>query len=235
MGSLVAPFSRGGACENRGYPLVAGMAGGVPAVVLADAADSHRSTMEFFVAAEFLQQYKASVKKFMPWLLGLSCDEELIGVAGLRPAVCSSLFIEQYLDRRIEEEVALHTGFPVRRDRIIEIGNLAGHYPGVTRALFPILTELLLKRGYEWCVCNTTPTVQNALLRLGIPIIPMVRALPERLGDERYTWGSYYASETTVIAISPLAAHDALMSKPDFMAMCSIVLEDQAALLPAAG
>jgi hypothetical protein len=232
MCSAAVSLARGGICGGSIHAMGVNLAGGVPGVVLADGDDSHRPEMESFVAREFLQQYSATVKKFMPWLLGLSCDNELIGVAGLRPAAQGQLFIEQYLDRRIEEEVALYTGLPVERDSIIEIGNLAGHYPGVTRALFPLLTELLFKRGYQWGVCNTTPTVQNALMRLGIPIVPMVRALPERLGVERFAWGSYYTKETTVIAISPVAAHDALMSKPDLMAMCSIALSDQSDLLP---
>jgi hypothetical protein len=205
---------------------------GIPEVVIADSVAVERLVMEAFVAAEFLEQYGANVKQFMPWLMGLSCNEKLVGVAGLRPAADGPLFIEQYLDRSVEDEVGLHTGLPVTRSQIIEIGNLAGHYPGVTRALFPLLTELLHKRGYQWCVCNTTPTVQNALLRLGIPIVPMVRALPERLGVQRFAWGSYYSTETTVIAISPPAAHDALMDKPDLLAMCSLALADQLTLLP---
>jgi hypothetical protein len=235
MCSAMLSIDRGGVCRPRGRTMSVSISDGIPEVVIADRHAVERPTMENFVAAEFLQQYSANVKNFMPWLLGLSCHEKLVGVAGLRPAADSPLFIEQYLDRSIEDEVELHTGLPVARQHIIEIGNLAGHYPGVTRALFPLLTELLYKRGYQWCVCNTTPTVQNALLRLGIPIVPMVRAMPDRLGVARFAWGSYYATETTVIAISPAAAHDALMDKPDLLAMCSMALAEQSGLLPLAG
>jgi hypothetical protein len=235
MCSAMLSIERGGVCNPRGRMMSISISNGIPEVVIADSHALERLPMENFVAAEFLQQYSANVKNFMPWLLGLSCEDKLVGVAGLRPAADGSLFIEQYLDRSIEDEVELHTGLPVARQRIIEIGNLAGHVPGVTRALFPLLTELLYKRGYHWCVCNTTPTVQNALLRLGIPIVPMVRAMPDRLGAARYAWGSYYATETTVIAISPAAAHDALMGKPEILATCSIALAEQSRLLPLAG
>lgn len=218
---------------GRGVPGIS-LTGSMPEVAIAGTGGIERRVMEQFVAGEFLQQYGANVKTFMPWLLGLSCTDQLVGVAGLRPAGDGSLFIEQYLDRPIEEEVALHTGLPVKRHRILEIGNLAGHYPGVTRALFPLLTELIYMRGYEWGVCNTTPTVQNALLRLGIPIVPMVRALPERLGAARFMWGSYYTHETTVIAISSAAAHDVLMGKPALAAACSLALAGQYDHLPKA-
>jgi hypothetical protein len=233
MCSAMLSVERGGGYSPRGRLVGISLTNGAPEVVIADQTAVERPAMEAFVAAEFLQSYGANVKNFMPWLLGLSCDDKLVGVAGLRPAATSPLFIERYLDRSIEDEVSLHTGLPVARQGIVEIGNLAGHYPGVTRALFPLLTELLYKRGYQWGVCNTTPAVQNALMRLGIPIVPMVRALPERLGAERFAWGSYYATETTVIAMSPAAAHDALVDNPELLAVCSLSLADQWALLPA--
>lgn len=235
MNASILTMGRGELCTPHDRMMGISLTGGLPEVVIANASALERPTMEAFVAAEFLQQYSANVKNFMPWLLGLSCNEKLVGVAGMRPAKDGPLFIEQYLDRSIEDEVKLHTGLPVARQKIIEIGNLAGHYPGITRALFPLLTELLYKRGYQWCVCNTTPTVQNALFRLGIPIVPMVRAMPDRLGVARFAWGSYYSTETTVIAISPSAAHDVLMDKPELLATCSLALAEQSSLLPLAG
>lgn len=235
MNASIVTVARGDLCTPHERTMGMSLTGGLPEVVIANSSAVERPTMEAFVAAEFLQQYSANVKNFMPWLLGLSCNEQLVGVAGMRPAKDGSLFIEQYLDRAIEDEVGLHTGLPVARKKIIEIGNLAGHYPGITRALFPLLTELLYKRGYQWCVCNTTPTVQNALFRLGIPIVPMVKAMPDRLGAARFAWGSYYSTETTVIAISPAAAHAALMDKPELLATCSLALAEQSSLLPFAG
>lgn len=223
------------ACRERiGTMAGISLTASLPEVVIAGARDVERSAIEHFVANEFLRQYGAVVQQFMPWLLGLSCHDELVGVAGLRPAADGPLFIEQYLDRPIEAEVALHTGLPVARHRILEIGNLAGHYPGVTRSLFPLLTELIYMRGYAWGVCNTTHTVQNALFRLGIPFVPMVRAVPERLGNARFAWGTYYSTETTVIAISSRAAHDALMDKPALAAACSLALATHYRQLPAA-
>ena len=223
------------ACRERiGTMAGISLTASLPEVVIAGARDVERSAMQQFVAAEFLDKYGARVQQFMPWLLGLSCHDELVGVAGLRPAADGPLFIEQYLDRSIEAEVALHTGLPVARHRILEIGNLAGHYPGVTRSLFPLLTELIYMRGYAWGVCNTTHTVQNALFRLGIPFVPMVRAVPERLGNARFAWGTYYSTETTVIAISSRAAHDALMDKPALAAACSLALATHYRQLPAA-
>lgn len=226
-------------CSERltsasGRLLAGNLLAGIPDVVIAGPADCVREPMEQFVAAEFLQQYSANVSVFMPWLLGLSCADQLLGVAGLRPAADYHLFIENYLDRPIEAEVALHTGMPVKRRHILEIGNLAGHIPGVTRSLFPLLTELIYRRGYAWGVCNTTPTVQNALSRLGIPVVPMVRALPERLGAARFAWGSYYAHETTVIAISSAAAHEVLLGKPALAAACSLALGEHDHQLPMA-
>ena len=54
----------------------------IPEVVIAGEQAVERPVMERFVAAEFLAQYSANVKTFMPWLLGLSCGEQLGGGAG---------------------------------------------------------------------------------------------------------------------------------------------------------
>jgi hypothetical protein len=138
----------------------------IPVVAMTGEGDAERVVMEHFVASEFLQRYGACVKTFMPWLLGLYHRAELVGVAGLRPAGDKKLFIEQYLDRAIETEIAQHVGVPVARATVLEIGNLAGQIPGVTRTLFPLLTELIYRHGYAWSVCNTTPAVRNALRRV---------------------------------------------------------------------
>lgn len=195
-------------------------AGDIPMVAMTGEGDAERVVMERFVASEFLQRYGACVKTFMPWLLGLYHHTELVGVAGLRPAGDEKLFIEQYLDRAIETEIAQHVGVPVARATVLEIGNLAGQIPGVTRTLFPLLTELIYRHGYAWSVCNTTPAVRNALRRVGIPFQVIARATPERLGAARFAWGSYYTQETVVIAISLPAAHAALLCRPTLAAAC---------------
>lgn len=217
-----------------GNRMAVSLTGALPEVALCGVGQAGRAGLEAFVAQEFLQHFGANVKTFMPWLLGLSMSDELVGVAGLRPAGDGPVFIEQYLDRPIEQEVALHAGCPVRRNRILEIGNLAGHYPGVTRSLFPLLTELIYMRGYEWGVCNTTPAVQNALRKLGIAFIPMLQAMPERLGAARFAWGSYYQHETTVIAIPSRAAHRVLLTRPALAAACSLALAELISGLPQA-
>ncbi len=229
-----ASFHASRTCDAPGSRFAVSLTGSMPEVTLAGAGQAGRGDLESFVAREFLQHYGANVKTFMPWLLGLTTDDQLVGVAGLRPAGDGEIFIEKYLDRSIEAEVAAHAGVSVRRNRILEIGNLAGHYPGVTRSLFPLLTELIYMSGYEWGVCNTTPTVQNALRKLGIAFIPMVQAMPERLGTGRFAWGSYYQHETTVIAIPSLAAHKVLMSKPALAEVCSLALSDVIDELPQA-
>jgi hypothetical protein len=190
-------------------------------VQLADEENAARAEMESFVARAFLRCYSANVTSFMPWLLGVKRGEALWGVAGLRPAVAEGLsrplFVEQYLDYPIEQVVAQYAACTVARSSIAEVGNLAGHRSGITRALFPLLTELLYENGYQWVVCNATSTVQNALARLGFTVIPLARAEPQRLGSARFSWGRYYDAETTVIAISVQDSHAALQSNPDVL------------------
>ena len=91
----------------------------VPGIVIAGhGTDGKRLSLEGFVAREFFQRYGAKLNNFMPWLLGLSCDGQLAGVAGLRPAADCSLFIEQYLDVPVETALEACTGQLVERNTI---------------------------------------------------------------------------------------------------------------------
>lgn len=208
----------------------------VPGIVIAGHGGGEtRAALEAFVAREFFQHYGARLETFMPWLLGLSVDGQLAGVSGMRPAAGNPLFIEQYLDEPVEMALQACTGKAVARNTILEIGNLAGHHIGVNRALFPVLTELTYMRGYSWVVCNATRTVQNSLRRLGIPVVAIQRAEPERLGAARFIWGSYYATESTVIAMSSADAHQVLLSKQQGLAKaCATGLINHYQCLPAA-
>ena len=100
------------------------------------AGDVGRADLEAYVRTRFAAKHGAAVRTFMPTLIAFRDRQgELRGVAGIRGADESPLYLEQYLDRPIEERLtASLRSSPVdrggvravRRDEIVEVGNLAG-------------------------------------------------------------------------------------------------------------
>lgn len=146
------------------------------------------------IALVYRKAYGATVSSFMPRLLRVSGEQGAFRViVGIRSATEGPLFLETYLDEPIEEAIAAKTGETVRRECIVEIGNLAESRPGDARLGIIASTMYLYTLGYRWVVFTAVPQLLNAFKRLGIEPVEMAEARPERLPEEqRALWGSYY-------------------------------------------
>lgn len=171
-----------------------------PALSLADAGSADRALLEQHVASRFARQYGATIDQFLPLLLRLDLGNQPGAIAGLRFAGRSALFLEQYLDRPVEQAVARRFCEPVDRHQIVEIGNLVSLLPGAASMLFALLPGLLDAAGVRWVVCTATPQVRAMLSGLGFPSKTICAADPAALGEGVGSWGSYYESRPRVIA-----------------------------------
>jgi hypothetical protein len=158
-----------------------------------------RQVLESCIAEKFARQYSARIEQFLPFLLSLKTSGQLGAVVGLRPAARGRLFLEQYLDRPVEQSVAGAFMTPVDRTQVVEIGNLAAVEPGTASMLFGILATVLDVAGIPWVVCTATPQVRAMLDKLRFPAIEICTADPRVLGQQLRDWGTYYASQPTVI------------------------------------
>jgi len=160
-----------------------------------------RASFEQFIAARYAQAYGARLTHFLPQLLGVPGT---VGgwraSAGYGPAQAGALFLEQYLDLRVEQLLAAALGRPVARSAIVEVGNLAAVSGGMARALVPQLARHLHCLGYGWVVFTATRALRNAFARLGLRPLPLAPADPARLPDGGASWGSYYAQDPVVMA-----------------------------------
>jgi hypothetical protein len=160
-----------------------------------------RPSLEGFVAARFAAAYDAQVTHFCRHLVG--ARERGGGwhaAAGYTPAKAESLFLEHYLDEPVERLLARRHGSRVRRERIVEVGNLAATSPGMGRLLITALGVELHRAGYTWVVFTATREIRNAFTRLQLPLTKLVVANPSRLPDKGDTWGNYYAHDPHVMA-----------------------------------
>ena len=158
-----------------------------------------RPLFEDFIRQRFHLVHGADIRHFMPELFGLKDQNNaLCAVAGLRRASTSRLFLEQYLDAPIEHYIPSENEQPTQRDCIVEVGNLAASDTGSARLSIIAITWLLAMGGLEWVTFTGNIGLVNSFHRLGLKPVTLCAADPERLGEDRHHWGSYYESKPWV-------------------------------------
>lgn len=168
---------------------------------LAECRQDDRATVEHFISDTFAQAYGASVQSFMPRLFRINAkDGELLAAFGVRSAEKGDLFLEQYLDRPVEQVIQERSGILPARNRVAEIGNLAAIYPGAVRWMIVAMTVMLYEEGYEWVTFTGTSSLRNGFNKLGLYPVEICPASIVRLeASEQARWGTYYDTRPTVM------------------------------------
>lgn len=174
---------------------------------LVGAADTGRHGLEQFIRDIFHSHYGARVRNCMPQLLELAAiDGRLLAALGLRPAGSETLFLETYLEQAVEHQLGAALaplGINVRREQIMEVGNLAASHAGGARWLIIALTAYLQGAGYDWVVFTALPGLRNSFRKLGLHMIPLGPARLERLpARQQSDWGRYYDGGPEVVAVN---------------------------------
>lgn len=195
--------------------------GDAPALTLqrvSECADPlRRGRLQTFIGASFAARHGARVRHFMPEMLALTtADCEPLAAIGVRAAASGPLFLERYLDRPVEDEIARVHGAPVVRTHIAEVGNLASSGAGHARLLIVALTDLLIAEGFEWVVFTATTEVSNSFRRLELVPLVLGTADPARMGDERADWGTYYDCNPRVMAGAIRDGYETLAARGAF-------------------
>jgi len=160
-----------------------------------------RRAFERFIAERFGRAYGARLTHFLPHLLGVKDGlARWQAAAGYAAAGAQQLFLEQYLDRPIEQALGSAVGRPIARGSIVEVGNLAAISAGMARALIPQLARHLHHMGYRWVAFTATRALRNSFHRLGLKPLPIAAADRARLADRGLSWGSYYDQDPVVMA-----------------------------------
>jgi hypothetical protein len=168
---------------------------------LREAGASDRDELQAFIRHCFDVAHGARIAHFMPRLFSLhERNGGRIAAFGLRAAGCESLFLESYLDMPIEAQLHARFGKVVRREDIVEVGNLSATHAGATRWLIVAISLLLRQEGYRWIAFTATSVVRNALQRLGLTPHELGSATLARLPVElQGDWGDYYQQSPAVM------------------------------------
>lgn len=152
-----------------------------------------------FVAERFASVHGARVSALMPWQAVLRRrDGQLLASVGLRLAGREPLFLEQYLDGPIEQQLATQLQQPVDRSAILELGNLASR-GGMARLLIMLMVRYLNQQQFRYVTFTATTQVQGLFDQLGLAPICLARAQAQRVTDPD-CWGRYYEHGPKVLA-----------------------------------
>ncbi len=166
-----------------------------------DTAD--RAEIEQFIRDIFQLACGARVRFFLPVLMSLrDLDGKLIAACGIRSAGTERLYMENYMDKPIEQVLSERAGSPIKRSDIVEIGNYSVAEMGTSRLLVNAIFNQLHATSKQWAVFTAIQLVQNALIKQNIfPRILCnadIKCLPP---EEQHEWGSYYEQNPQVMAI----------------------------------
>jgi Thermostable hemolysin len=164
--------------------------------------DALRPEVEATIRRVYAERFDARVRSFAPMLVSLhegeGAEARIAAAAGYRIAT-QPLFLETYLDRPVDELLAVHGARPAR-DRIVEVGHLAAARSGEGRRLILRLAQEFARLEIEWVVGTLTEELRALFQRMGIVPIALGAADPARLGTAAADWGSYYDHHPIVLA-----------------------------------
>lgn len=162
--------------------------------------DEGRASLQAFIAAAFLDTYNAEVSHFCNTLIGCrDADGRWIAALGFSLAGDGPTFLEQYLDAPLEQEIGTRSRQAVRRQHIVEVGNLAASHAGAARALIVSMTRFLHSQGLHWVAFTATASLLNSFTRLRLKPGVLAQADPGRLPDAGKSWGTYYSTNPQVM------------------------------------
>ena len=166
-------------------------------------ASPRRAEVEGFIRQIFAAHYGATVPSFAPELFALEQGERITAAAGWRGAqqgaVAERLYLENYLDIPIEQAVSQIAQREVAREKIVEVGNLAAVKAGSSIAFIVRMARHFERLGYEWVVFTATEELIRIFGRVGLPLIALAPADPERVGNDAANWGRYYDTQPIVV------------------------------------
>ena len=170
-----------------------------------------RPPIQAFIREVFRQAHGAEVYSFHPGLLSFTAGGNQRAVLGYRDPLQAPLFAEQYLERPAQELASDLLDLEVRRDQMVEVGNLALADPGQARWVIAASTAFLAAAGYRWVLFTANLPLANAFRRLGLKPQALGRADPDRLPDHGASWGSYYEAGPQVYVGDILAGSQKLL------------------------
>lgn len=204
-------------------------------LMLAGPLSSDRQSIEQFVFDKYFQSHQAEVSHFMPALLAIYRNSETDGksisaAVGLQFGEQGPMYLEQYLARPVEQEIADYIKGPVLRSSLCEIGNLAISDRPSGLLLFLLMTCTLAELGTRWMCFTATPKVKKLIEGLGYSPVQVATASEINVNNDS-KWGSYYQHSPYVMLVDIEQAMKKLDSNEFLSNLIKPYMEQQAAVV----
>jgi hypothetical protein len=156
--------------------------------------------VESHIRTVYAEEYGARLFAFPTTLAAdIGPDGRILSAAGVRFAA-GGFFSEIYLDAPVEVVLTAIEGFPVERERILEVTTLASRRVGTSLKLIDWITDFGRHRGYQWGFFNATARLYQVLTRIGMPVVPLAPGDPARVPNPE-DWGTYLNTNPWVLAL----------------------------------
>lgn len=150
----------------------------------------HDTAPAELVRRRFLAAHGAQVQPAYEHMMAQSRGGVVKAALGYRRAGTAPLFLERYLDAPVEQILSRALAQDVRRDSVLEIGNLAAEDALSLVALWGAVANDLGGQC-EVAVATLTADLRRMFARIGVPMLFLAPADASRI-DEPASWGRYY-------------------------------------------
>ena len=166
-----------------------------------EAGDSSRLRVERFIDESYSDHFGAKLKDYLPTLVFGENENQNIHIAfGIMPAVNGALFLENYLDQPIEDMLSNVVGTSIRRESIVEIGNISFENCYDLKSNLNSVATYCANQGFEYVVCTATRVLRIIFRRAGANPIDLAPAQHHQAPDNGTEWGDYYRFTPRVVA-----------------------------------
>lgn len=174
-----------------------------------------------FIRQQYFLAHGARLSQLMKNLYALKEEDgALLGAVGLDSFSDEPRLVECYLKQPAEAYLSNHLGETVRRDQIMEAGNLAATNLTGAILLTAFLTNEADRQQKSWALFTATAAVRVALKRIGIPYQSLLKATPDCVGNHYGDWGSYYQQDPEVVLVNVGESMSAVGRKYDIARLC---------------
>lgn len=180
------------------------------------AKSAKRFDTESFIKNGYAKTYQAQINVTTPYLIALE-KGALKAALGIRSAK-TELFIEQYLDKPIQQVLA-NRSLPAMRREIAEIAHLYSNAKVFTVPLMLVTAVALHFKSFTTMVFTGTEHVINLIKKTGIHVETLTVADKTRLINSKDKWGTYYDANPVVACISLSDVLTSIRSTPSLLNM----------------
>lgn len=174
------------------------------------------SVIEDHIYAKLKKKYSFDTPYSFPYLLSLTCNNHICATIGICAAESGPLFLEKYLKYPVEQEIGMCFKTAIRRESIVEAGNVISSWRGNNQLLFILLLDLLLRSDREWLTLFSNKEIDPVLKKINFTTIPLSQATVKMFADGKEQWGSYFHVAPRIVVLHIPSAM-ALLKQTMFM------------------